>query len=409
MKIDDVNPNLSILKTKRYALYWISSLFSNIGTWMQQVAQPWIMLTISHSTFLVGLDSFAMNAPGWILTLWGGVLADRLDRKKIILFFQGIQFLAILTLLTLLFLGLLKPWIIIVISLVVGITDSLSMPSFQSIIPSIVKKAEIPRAITLNSIQFNLSRTLGPAIAGIVMARYGALACFGANAFSYIPFFLSVYWIYPKKKNLVDTLPPSNPKITLMAGLKDVIKSDGIRDQLLNIFVTTLFCSPLVTFSPVIISEMFFGTSRDFGNISTAFGLGGLLGALLGFFFATKFKEKTPVYFGLSMGALIIGIACNHSLNVLYLLMLIGGAILTVANTSANSNIQFSAADHTRGRYASLFQLSFRGGLALGALLTGVCSSYLGISKALMINGLLAIAIHSALLIKKIQPSEVLK
>ena len=109
------------------------------------------------------------------------------------------------------------------------------------------------------------------------------------------------------------------------------------------------------------------------------------------------------------MGALIIGIACNHSLNVLYLLMLIGGAILTVANTSANSNIQFSAADHTRGRYASLFQLSFRGGLALGALLTGVCSSYLGISKALMINGLLAIAIHSALLIKKIQPSEVLK
>src|ERR1035438_4571742 len=99
----------SLLGTKRYALFWISSLLSNIGTWMQQVAQPWIMLSISHSSFLVGVDSFAMNAPGWILTLWGGVLADRLDRKKIIIFFQSIQFLAIICLAVLFASGFLKP------------------------------------------------------------------------------------------------------------------------------------------------------------------------------------------------------------------------------------------------------------------------------------------------------------
>jgi len=384
----------SLLKTKRYALFWISSLLSNIGTWMQQIAQPWIMLSISHSSFMVGLDSFALNAPGWILTLWGGALADRLDRKKIIILFQGIQFLAIILLVSLLALGLLKPWMIILISLSVGITDSLSMPSFQSIVPSLVSKEEIPQAISLNSIQFNLSRTLGPAIAGIVLTQFGALACFGANAISFIPFFLSVLWIYPSRgfKNNSDeaTVQPSS----VLAGVKDVFKKDGIRSQLITIFTTTLFCSPLITFCPVIIQEAFHGQVKDFGNTSTAFGLGGLLGAIIAYFFASKFKLKTPKLLGIAMGVIVVGVSLNHSLPILFLLMLFGGVFLTMANTVANSNVQLNASDQMRGRYASLFQLSFRSGIALGGLITGIATSYFGISAALFINGALAIVIH---------------
>ncbi|MGZ4035780.1 MAG: MFS transporter, partial [Bacteroidia bacterium] len=188
-----------LLHTGRYALFWISSLLSNIGTWMQQIAQPWIVLNLSNSAFWVGLDSFAMNAPGLLFTLFGGVLADRYDRKKVILFFQSIQFLCILTMLIFLIIGWLKVWIIVFISFIVGVTDSLSMPSFQSVIPSLVDPKDIPQAVSLNSTQFNLSRFLGPAIAGIVIVRFGVVACFGANAASYIPFFLSLYFIYPRK------------------------------------------------------------------------------------------------------------------------------------------------------------------------------------------------------------------
>ncbi len=162
----------SFLKTRLYALYWMSSLLSNIGTWMQQVAEPWVVLSLSNSPFWVGLDSFAMNAPSLIFTLFGGILADRFDRKKIVLLFQTIQWLCILIMLTLLILGWLKVWMIVLISFLIGLTDSLSMPSFQTIIPSIVDEKEIPKALSLNSTQFNLSRILGPAIAGVVIAKY---------------------------------------------------------------------------------------------------------------------------------------------------------------------------------------------------------------------------------------------
>ena len=121
----------SLLRTGRYGLYWLSSLLSNIGTWMQQIAQPWVILSLSNSPFWVGLDSFAMNAPSLLFMLWGGVIADRYDRSKIIYFFQAIQFLCVVTMVVLLILVWLKVWMIVLISFLVGLTDSLSMPRFS--------------------------------------------------------------------------------------------------------------------------------------------------------------------------------------------------------------------------------------------------------------------------------------
>ena len=390
----------SILKTRRYHLFWIASLLSNVGTWMQQVAQPWVMLTISHSSFLVGLDSFAMNAPGWLLTFWGGSLADRLDRKRIILIFQSIQFLAIIILVALFALGLLQPWMIILISLCVGATDSLSTPALQTIVPSIVAKEEISKSISLNSIQLNLSRTLGPAIAGIILVQFGAIACFGANAISFIPFFLSVYWIYPKQGFEKDLPDSSSSKLPLKDMVKDIFKEKGVRAQLTTTFITNLFCSPLITFCPVLVKEIFDGKIKYFGFASTSFGLGGLMGAVIAFFFFSKFRKNSPTYFGISLGFITIAVALNHSLIILLFLMLLAGAGLSLANTTANSNLQLQATNQVRGRYASLFQLVFRGGLSLGALVTGLCTSRFGIVAALSINGTLALVLHAILLFR---------
>jgi len=340
-----------------------------------------------------------MNAPGWILTLWGGALADRLDRKKIILFFQGIQFLSIILLLVLLVLGHLRPWMIILISLTVGVTDSLSMPSFQTIVPSLVKKEEITHAITLNSIQFNLSRTLGPAVAGLVMAQFGAAACFGANALSYVPFFLSIFWIYPTRGFEKSEIKSSSADFEKNLSLRDLFRQREIRILLMTVFVTTLFCSPLITFCPVLVKDIFSGQIKDFGNGSSAFGMGGLAGALLAFFFARKIKVKTPGQFGWLLGVVVAGVALCRSLTLFMVLMLLGGFLLTVANTASNSNLQSRATNHVRGRYASLYQLSFRGGIALGALLTGFVASRFGIVTAFFLNGALAVIFHSVLLL----------
>src|SRR4029077_704428 len=187
--------SLGLLATRRFGTFWFASLLSNIGTWAQQVAEPWLLLTLGASSFLIGLDSFAMNAPVWLLTLAGGALADRADRRRVIAIFQSIQMLCPTAIVVLLLTHEIHPWMIVALSTVVGVTDALSMPSFQSIVPSIVTHDQVGRGLALNSTQFNLSRILGPAIAGILISAIGVTACFVVNAASYLPFIGVALWI----------------------------------------------------------------------------------------------------------------------------------------------------------------------------------------------------------------------
>jgi len=391
----DPNPDqtaLNLLRTKRYALFWFSSLLSNIGTWMQQIAQPWVVLTLSQSSLWVGIDSFAMNAPGWIFTLWGGVLADRGDRRKTILLFQGIQLLCVVILVTLLILGWLKVWMIVLISFLVGTTDALSMPSFQSIIPSLVSSKDIPRAVALNSTQFNLSRILGPAIAGIAIARFGAVTCFGANAISYIPFFLSLYWIYPKRIKIHKEPPQQAQPMTQFQEFKKLLTSREVRTPLLTVLVTSLFCSPIITFCPVLIKDIFHSDVEHFGGAMAAFGVGGLIGAALGLFNLPKFlkRDKVSTATAIFLSLVTTTIAFNRSQVLLLGLLVLVGIALTVSNVFANSFLQETSGNHIRGRVVSLFQLALHGGISIGALLTGFTVAQFGISKALIINGVIA-------------------
>ena len=163
------------------------------------MAEPWLLLTLGASSFLIGLDTFAMNAPVWLLILVGGALADRSDRRHVIALFQSIQMLCPVAIVVLLATGRIHPWMIIVLSVVVGVTDALSMPSFQSIVPSLVTRPQIGRGLALNSTQFNLSRILGPSIAGVLIAGFGAMACFVVSAASYIPFIGVALWILPRR------------------------------------------------------------------------------------------------------------------------------------------------------------------------------------------------------------------
>ncbi|HTS72921.1 MAG TPA: MFS transporter [Gaiellaceae bacterium] len=179
-KAEALGESLRLLRTRRFGTFWVASLLSSIGTWAQQVAEPWLLLSLGSSPFIVGLDAFAMDAPVWALTLLGGVLADRADRRKVILLFQSIQMLCPTLIVVLLVVNKVQPWMIVALSLVVGVTDALSMPSFQSIVPSIVEYEQIGTGIALNSTQLNLSRILGPALAGVLMVRLGALSCFVA-------------------------------------------------------------------------------------------------------------------------------------------------------------------------------------------------------------------------------------
>jgi MFS family permease len=386
--------SLRLLRTRRFGTFWFASLLSNIGTWAQQVAQPWLLLSLGASPFLLGLDSFALSAPVFLMTLVGGALADSTDRRRTIVSFQSVQMMCPILIVVLLLFGAVQPWMVILLSLVVGFTDGLSMPSFQSIVPSIVEKAQIPTGIALNSTQFNLSRIAGPAIAGVLMAGIGAVGAFAVSAASYLPFILVVLWILPRRP-LRSEQGEGFDRHRLRANVRAVLSQPLLRGALATVFVTSLLCAPVVVFCPLLVKEAFHGDVSHFSLAVGAFGVGGLLGAL-GLLGATARRDLRPLSSGFAVVYGVVVMAAGWSGNPwgLSLLFVLAGISMTVSNTSANVVLQSSANNNIRGQTVSLYMLAMRGGIALGSLLTGLSVGVVGIRDALVINGALAVLLH---------------
>jgi len=383
--------SLHLLRTRRFGTFSFASFLSNLGTWAQQVAEPWLLLTLGASSFLIGLDSFAMAAPVWILTLLGGVLADRTDRRRIITICQSIQMVCPVVLVALLLTGLVRPWMVIGLSAIVGVTDALSMPSFQSIVPSIVEHDQIPSALALNATQFNLSRVLGPALAGVLMASVGAVGCFALNAASYLPFIWVALWILPRGK------PPLAADDTfdshhLFAGVREIARAPHLRGALLTVLITSTLCGPLIVFCPVLVKSVFHGDVGDFSLSIGAFGVGGLFGAvaLLGVD-ASRDRARISSWFAACYGMILMLAALDPWFWGLPALLALAGLSMTVSNTSANSLLQATTPPELRGETASLYMLAMRGGVSVGSLLTGLSVSMFGVRQALLVNGLLAV------------------
>ena len=378
---------LRLLGTRRFGTFWLAGLLSNIGTWAQQVAEPWLLLSLGASPFLIGLDSFVMNAPVWLLTLIGGVLADRADRRRVIALFQSIQMLCPTLIVALLAYGSIRPFVIIALSLIVGVTDALSMPSFQSIVPSIVRRDQIARGLALNSTQFNLSRILGPAIAGVLMASVGAIACFALNAASYIPFIGVALWILPRRATRSRSVEAFDRE-RLLSDLREIAHAPVLRGALLTVFATSVVCGPLITFTPVLVSAAFHGNSSDFSAAVGAFGIGGLLGATgLLAIPAEQDRRRWSSRSAVVYGLVVTFIALVPWFWGVPALMIFAGASMTVSNTSANSLLQGAANPRLLGQTVSLFMLATRGGIPLGALLTGLSTEIVGVRPALLANG----------------------
>jgi len=396
MQSSTFRESLALLRTRRFGTFFFASLLSNIGTWAQYVAEPWLLLSLGASPFLVGLDAFALSAPGLLLTLVGGVLADRSDRRRVIATFQSIQMLCPTLLVVLLLTGTVRPWIVIVLSLVVGATDALSMPSFQTILPSIVERKQIPSGLALNSTQFNLSRILGPSLAGVLMATVGAVGCLVVSAASYVPFIGVALWILPRGK----VSPPSGEAFDrshLFAGIRTIARDQYLRGALLTVLATSMLCAPLVTFSPVVVRDVFHKDASLFSLAVGSFGLGALLGAIwLLSVDAARDRRFLSSGFALGYGTILVLVALNPWFWGLPVLLGLAGFSMSISNTSANSLLQTTASLSLRGQAISLYMLAMGSGIAVGNLLTGISVSRLGVTNALLINGSLAVLAHAS-------------
>ena len=385
--------SIDLLRTRRFGTFWFASLLSNIGTWAQQVAQPWLLLSLGASSFLLGLDAFALSAPVWLLTLIGGALADRADRRRVIARFQSIQMLCPTLLTLLLLFGKVEPWMIISLSVVVGVTEAHSLPSVQSNVPSIVEPRQIAAGLALNSTQFNISRILGPAIAGVLLVSLGAAGCFAMSAASYIPFIMVALWILPRRS--APAAGEVRERGNILAGARKILRASYLRGAYLTVFFSSLLCAQLVTFTPILVKNSFGGNAGHFSIAIGAFGVGGLLGAVaLLFVDARRDRRHLTSWFAGGYGIVLVLAALDPWFWALPVLLAAGGFAMSVSNISANTLLQANTDSQLRGQTVSLYMLAMRGGLSVGGLVTGLSANLLGVTHALMINGALAVAIQ---------------
>jgi predicted MFS family arabinose efflux permease len=366
---------LSAFAHRNFRLLWIGAFLSSVGTWTQDVALSWLIHSGMHDPFYLGLRAFVADAPLLAFMLLGGAVADRVDRRRILLTSQVLQMIYAIVLGLLYVSGRLGIAAILVIAALTGLTQSQSAPTYQAVITSLVPSRQIPNAVALNSLQFNLSRAIGPALAGVLLYRGGAGACFAVNAASFLAVIVALWRIrVPTSPAPKDTLGES-----LRAGLRHVAHDRLLSSLTLLGALGTLLGFPLVTYLPVIAGDVLGTGAAGYSLLLSSFGAGAILGAV-----ATAHRGDVPGRGRAMLLALLVyGIAATAAVTsrvqlVSMALLFVAGVCLVTAFSTLNSLVQENAPEALRGRVLSIYGLAFRGGMPVGSLIAGTMVRPLG-------------------------------
>ena len=370
-----------------FRIMWIGACTSSIGTWMQQLAQAWLVFQLTGSSFLLGLDAFLGQIPILLFSLLGGVAADRIERRKLLIASQVVQMTCAFTLTLLFATHTVKIWHILTLSFVVGTAQSFGGPAYQALIPSLVKQEDLQNAIALNSIQFNLARIIGPMLGGIALKTLGAAWCFGLNGASFVAVIISLLVIKTR-------FQPAKATVTMLTSMKEgiaFIRTQSAMTSLIFLaFTMTLLSVPLLVFLPVFAAKVFHGGSGTFTLLLCFSGAGSVCGALIVASFG-HLKRQGSVALGLLviLGALIAAFSQSPYLPLSCLLIFLCGAALMGVFAMVSTLVQMIASDHMRGRVMSVYNVAFRGGMPIGSLLVGIASQRLTAPAVLTANGVL--------------------
>jgi MFS family permease len=368
---------------------WVGACTSSIGTWMQIVAQGWLIYRLSHSAFLLALDQFLGGIPIFLFSLIGGVVADRVERRKILLASQYVELFSAAVLTLLVTTGLVHVWQILCLSFVSGFAQAFGAPAYSALIPTLVDKEDMPNAIALNSIQFNVAVMVGPALAGLVLGKLGEKWCFGLNALSFLAPIVSLSIITTR-------FLPVKTTETMFSSLKQGIRftrKQGSMEALIVLaFCMTALGMPMRTYIPVFVKDIFHRGPETYGNLLALMGLGSILGSL-SIATAGNMRRKGLVALGalFCLGAGISGFALSKSLPLSGAILVLVGASMMAVFATVNSLVQLIVTNEMRGRVMSVYNFAFRGGMPLGNLLSGWLVPLFTAPVVLGVNGLLLI------------------
>ena len=372
-----------------FRLMWIGACTSSIGTWMQIVAQGWLIYRLSHSAFLLALDQFLGGIPIFLFSLIGGVVADRAERRKILLGSQYVQ-MATAGLLTILVItDLVHVWHILCLSFISGLAQAFGGPAYQALIPTLVENDDMPNAIALNSIQFNVAVMVGPALAGQTLAKLGEKWCFGLNALSFLAPIISLSIIRARFLPLKTT---ESMFASLKQGIQFARKQSSMEALILLAFCMTALAMPMRTYIPVFVKDIFHRGPETYGNLLALMGLGSIFGSLM-IASAGNFKRKGFVALCalICLGAGISGFAFSKSVPLSGMILVVVGASMMAVFATVTSLVQLITTNEMRGRVMSVYNVAFRGGMPLGNLLSGWLVPIFTAPVVLGVNGFLLV------------------
>lgn len=383
----------SALAYRDFRLLWCGALTSSIGTWMQKVAQAWLIVTLtgSASAFYLGLDSLVGELPILLFTLVGGVVADRKDRRQLMLLSQYTQMTAALTLAALVYFGLVRIWHVLALSAVTGVAQAFGGPAYQSLIPSLIPKEHLPNAVALNSIQFNLARVVGPLVAGAALASLGMVACFGLNGVSFL--FVIAAILALRVRHVPQT--STTRMLDEMQGGFRYVRNQPLLITLTVVgFTAAFFGVPLLTFLPVMVKDVYHQDVGLYTRLMASSGAGAVTGALLVAWFGRS-RKMGPMLLGVltAFGVAMTAFAFSRQLWLSQALLFLAGGLLVSSFSLTTSLVQLIAPNEMRGRVMSIYMVAFRGASPLGNFVGGNIASAVSAPTVLAINGtLLALA-----------------
>ena len=384
---------------RNFALFFSGQIISLIGTWMQSVAESWLVFRLTKSSVLLGTVVFCSLIPSFVLAPFGGLLADRFSRRRILVITQTLSMILAFILAALTISGVIRVWHVLTLATLLGIVNAFDVPARQSFVVEMVGREDLANAIALNSSMFNGARVVGPAVAGIVVAAVGEGWCFFLNAVSYIAVITTVVLM-----RVGDVKRPATGVTALQRlaeGFRFVRHTAPIRALLLLIGAISLVGMPYATLMPVFADSIFHGGAKGLGILMAASGTGALIGSLaLATRDGVRGLGRWVAVSAVSFGVALVAFSFSRSFWLsAAILILVGGAMM-VQMASSNTLIQVMVPDELRGRVMAIYSMMFMGMAPFGALFAGALAERIGAPHTVAIGGVVSILAGAAFAVR---------
>ena len=375
------------LAHRNFRLFFIGQGISLVGTWMQNVGEGWLILTLTNSPFYVGLTAALSSLGVLLFSLYAGVVADRVDKRRVIIFMQLAFMIEAFTVAILVWTGVIAVWQVLVLATVLGIASAFDIPMRQSFIVEMVGKDDLMNAIALNSSLFNGARVLGPAIAGFLIGALGIAWCYFLNGLSYIAVIAGLLLM-----RLPATIRPARTTST-WGGFREVLtflRGDrGIRSLMIQTAILSVFGFPYIAMMPVFARDVLHRGAAGYGALTSSIGIGAVIGALGIALSATRLRARGRLMLvgGTAFGILLILFSASRVLALSMVLLALAGCAMIVNNSITNTLLQTAAPDHLRGRIMGFYSFVFVGMAPFGAFLFGLVAEHVGVPHTLAAGG----------------------